>query len=314
MGQDQGPAGRPRALSTGRVAQVVPDLPAFTVDDGFAYLAPDDLGVEVGRMVRVPLGGRRVRGYVVGLRAGPTTGLKEIAAVSGDLPVFSPRLLEVLRWCALYYVAPLATVLGKAAPPNLPRRVQDVALPEVARGAGGPLPEVSSAAASSRRPRTHYLLGAGPWLDAIGDMAAPVLAADRSVVAVAPTLRETLDLAAGLQRRFGARVLIGSSGLDDAVATDAWVRAASRPGHLLVGTREVALWPVAALALAFAVEEGRRGMKDRATPTTHVREVLWQRAGVERFGLVFLGGVPTTEVLYRGPGLARLPGRRRTWA
>jgi len=43
------------------VARVVPDLPTFAVDDGFAYEVPVGVEVEVGALVRSPLGGRRLR-------------------------------------------------------------------------------------------------------------------------------------------------------------------------------------------------------------------------------------------------------------
>ncbi|MFN2487139.1 MAG: hypothetical protein ABR609_11135, partial [Acidimicrobiia bacterium] len=44
-------------------------MPTFSVDEGFWYSATE--GTELGSMVRVPLGGRRVRGYVVELSDRP---------------------------------------------------------------------------------------------------------------------------------------------------------------------------------------------------------------------------------------------------
>ena len=61
-------------------------------------------------------------GFVVDVRRREVSGLKEVAAVSGAVPVFDERLLQTLRWAAIHYVAPLAAVLAKAAPPNLPKR------------------------------------------------------------------------------------------------------------------------------------------------------------------------------------------------
>nr|MDJ0925024.1 hypothetical protein [Acidimicrobiia bacterium] len=101
-----------------RIAQIVPELPTFAVDDGFAYAIPDDMkDVKVGSLVRVPLGSRRVRGFVVSIRPGDASELKPIISISGDMPVFDDNLLQVLRWAALHYVAPLAVLLGRSAPP-----------------------------------------------------------------------------------------------------------------------------------------------------------------------------------------------------
>jgi len=271
----------PGAVALSGVARVVPDVPSFAVDDGFAYAVPDGMVVTVGSLVRVPLGGRRVRGWVVAVGEPERPGLRRILARSGDLAVFDTPLLGVLRWAAIHYVAPLAAVLAKATPPNIPR------------GEGlrpGP---------AGVRLRPRLLVGAGPWHDAVAAEAAPVLAAGRSVLVVAPTVPEADGIAAGLRERLGRPVAAVSSQLGGAEVTERWVEAASRPGSLLVGTREIAAWPVAAPGLAVIVGEGRRGMKDKATPTIHARDLLLRRAAVERFGVVMTEHVPTAEALSR---------------
>jgi primosomal protein N' (replication factor Y) len=286
---------------------VVPDLPTFAVDDGFAYEVPPGVEAEVGSLVRVPLGGRRVAGFVVGVGEGARPGLRRLLGRRGDLPVFGRGLLEVMRWAAFHYVAPLSVVLGKGAPPNLPRRRPAPSPGPVPALGASPLPEVSAAAAAGGHLGARYLLGAGPWEEPLAGLAGPVLAAGRSVLVVVPSVAEAGRLAAGWEKLFGGRVVLGGAE-GGAGATSAW-EAATHPGRLVVGTREVSFWPVAGLALACAVEEGRRGMKDRATPTTHARDVLWRRSAVERFPLVLCGAVPTTEALHRAPAISRAGGR-----
>ena len=286
---------------------MVPDLPTFAVDDGFAYEVPPGLEVEVGSLVRVPLGGRRVPGFVVAVGEEQRPGLRRLLGRRGDLPVFGRGLLEVMRWAAIHYVAPLSVVLGKGAPLNLPHRRGEPTLPPVPVLGPSPLPEVSSAGAMGGHLGARYLLGPGPWAPTLGRLTAPVLAAGHSAMIVVASVAEAGRLSAEFSGSFGERVVLGSVEAG-APATAAW-EAASHPGRLLVGTREMAFWPVASLALACVVEEGRRGMKDRATPTTHVRDVLWRRSAVERFPLVLCGAVPTTEALYRAPVLTRVGGR-----
>lgn len=288
---------------------MVPDLPTFAVDDGFAYEIPAGVEVEVGALVRIPLGGRRMRGFVVGVGEAARPGLRPLLGRSGDLPVFDRGLLEVMRWAALHYVAPLSVLLGKGAPPNLPRRAEATELPPVPEEGASPLPDVSAAAAAGQHLGARYLLGPGPWSEQLGALAAPVLAAQRSVLVVVPSVAEAADLAGALARPFGDRVVLAADA-GSAVLTGAW-EAARQPGRLLVGTRDLALWPVGGLALAVIVDEGRRGLKDRATPTTHARDLLWRRSAVERFPLVLCGAVPTTEALHRAPALLRLG--RRAW-
>jgi primosomal protein N' (replication factor Y) len=295
------------------IVQVVPDLPTFAVDDGFAYRLPESLArdVQVGSMVRVPLSGRRVRGYVVGMRHGDDRGLKEVVSVSGELPVFTPRLLETLRWCAVHYVAPLAVLLRRAAPASLPRGTRGEPAPPMGEVPAGPVPRLSEASASGRHVRPHYLLASGKWGERALAAAGPVLAAGRSAMVVAPTAAEAEVVAGAAGKVAGERLLLGLSEHPDREQTAAWMRARLTPGSLVVGTRGVALWPVAGLALVIVVDEGRRGMKERQTPTVHVREVIRRRAAVERFNLLFVGRVPTTELLAAGVEVVRLPGR--TW-
>ena len=99
-------------------------MPSFAVDDGFAYEVPEKLaGLAVGDIVRVPLGGRKVRGYVTAVGDDTTDRpLRPVASRSGSRGVFNEAMLQSLRWVATHYVAPLSTVLSRCAPPNLPKR------------------------------------------------------------------------------------------------------------------------------------------------------------------------------------------------
>lgn len=267
----------------------------------------------VGSIVRVPLGGRKVRGYVTEVGPGSQEGLKEIRAVSGEVPVFHPRLLETLRWAAHHYVTPMAAMLGKAAPPNLPRLAPEIPWPDVPTIAGGPLTDVASAAARGGRSPAAYLLAADDWNGHLAAVTAPVAAAGRSSLVVTATGIEAAGTASHLSRLFGPRVVLATPDQTDQELTKAWQQAAVTPGTIVVGTHRIALWPVACLGLAVIVEEGRRGMKDRQTPTIHAREILRTRARIERFGLLFIGRVPTTEVLRAGTEIIRAPGRNRMW-
>lgn len=244
-----------------------------------------------------------MRGFVVDASEGEGSGLKEIRGVSGDLPVFSPRLLDGLRWAAFHYVAPLAVLLSRAAPPNLPRRGPFPAYP--------PSPPGDAAGPESRS--VEYLLAADRWEQHIIDASRPILAAERSVVVVAPTGPEAASLGKHLTAVFGERVVVVTPDLGAAVTTGAWAQAATRPGTLVVGTARVAFWPVSQVGLAVVMEEGRRGLKDRQTPTVHARDLLRRRARLERFRLLFIGRMPTTDVLGAGTRVVRAAGRRRLW-
>jgi len=300
-------------LSVLLVARVVPDVPTFAVDGGFAYAVGHGQDVSIGSVVRVPLGGRKVRGFVTDVRAGSPAGLKEIRGLSGEIPVFDGRLLETLRWTAHHYVSPLAGILAKAAPPNLPRKGAAPSWPKMPPFASGPLSAFGVASGSGRRSPATYFLSSVDWSHHVETVVGPVIEAGRSAMVVVATAIEAGRIAADLSATLGSRVLVATPDLSDRRMTEIWQSAATVPGVVLVGTHRIVFWPIANLALAAIIQEGRRGMKDRQTPTIHAREILRTRARIERFGVVYLGRVPTTEVLRAGTEIIRAPGRNRIW-
>lgn len=87
-----------------------------------SYRVPDRLrsSIEVGKRVLVPLGKRRVTGYVVGGDARPEgLEIKDIVAVLDDTPLFTPHHLTFYRWISDYYYFPLGGVIKTALPASI---------------------------------------------------------------------------------------------------------------------------------------------------------------------------------------------------
>lgn len=264
----------------------------------------------MGAIVRVPLAARRVRGYVVGVEPiseSEADELKDVRALSSDIPVFTAAMLPALVWAAEYYVAPLARVLAKTAPPNLPKRPPPPALPGIPPTAG-PLSDVAAAAAGDGPFRSVQAVAGTRWTELIrGAITAP-LRAGKSVLITAPTVVEVARLAAGLRHDLGARV-VEVADQSDAEVTAAWSKAATTGGLAVVGTMRVLWWPVRDLSMVILVEEGRPGMKERQTPTVVAGRLARVRAAREGLHLVGVGRVPTVESLHERPEMVRAPGR-----
>ena len=249
-----------------------------------------------------------MRGFVVELGDRDPAKLKPIAGVSGDRPVFDARLRDSLVWAAHHYVAPVAVTMERAAPPNLPGLTEPAAptAPEVTSNPPGtPLGELVSAVnAGRRRPVTALLSpwGETSWLDAIQTVAG----GEQSVLVVAATSAEVVMVADRARQTAGDGLVIDVTGeLADAELTQRWVESASVPGHIVVGTPRIASWPIAGLALAVVLEEGRRAMKDRQTPTIAVRRLIMTRARLEGFSQLYVGPTPSLELLAAGAEILR---------
>src|SRR3954470_17122246 len=93
----------------------------------FTYAIPSELrdAVRLGSRVEVPFGAKRNTGFVVGLSdsAPGASRIKPIRAVlDDDEPALLPEIIELCRWAAEYYIAPLGEMLRVALPANMSAR------------------------------------------------------------------------------------------------------------------------------------------------------------------------------------------------
>lgn len=288
MGAD-GPGRRAQEGGKLSVVRVVPDVPTFAVDEGFRYAS--DEPVAVGHIVRVPLGRRVVRGWVIDVRDEDPTDLKAIKTVSSGVPIFHSELLATLKWASAYYVAPVAAMLPRSGPPNLPHG--SLAGRHSSRGSG--------------RARSSYVLTNRPS-DAV-DLIEEAVGEQGSGMVILPTAAEVGRFARMLRGRIGERAVEVPPTAEARDATAAWQRVCLTPGQVAIGTHRIAFWPVAELGVAMLVEEGRRAMKDRQTPTVHAREVIHRRALIERFDVLYTGGMPSARIVAAGVEVRRESGR-----
>lgn len=266
-----------------RVCRVAPDVTA--VERVFDYVVPDALAtlVRVGRIVRVPLHGRRVRGWVVADDVTPGTQerLLEVLAVASDGP--PPDVVDLAGWIAWRWSGPRIAVLRSSSPPNrVPPTPSEVAWISATES-----PKVTPV-------RGNVVVRRAPLTDR-RDLVASMCAPDGStLVAVADGWRAR-SLAQFL-RRAGREVAFVHSDEPDAARTDAWRRAA-RGGCVVVGGRSAALAPVPDLAAAIVVDDADEALQEERSPTWHAREVLYERASRAGASWSVVSPAPTIEAL-----------------
>ena len=114
-------------MTTGLAAYAEIALPV-AVRGTFTYAIPAELrdGVRLGSRVEVPFGAKLSTGLVVALgdRAPDTVAkIKPVRAVLDDEePALVPEIIELCRWAAEYYIAPLGEMLRMALPANMAAR------------------------------------------------------------------------------------------------------------------------------------------------------------------------------------------------
>src|SRR5258707_6306606 len=93
----------------------------------FTYAIPPELrdAVRLGSRVEVPFGAKRNTGFVVALADHAPEGSR-IKAIRGvlddDEPALLPEIIDLCRWAAEYYIAPLGEMLRVALPANMAAR------------------------------------------------------------------------------------------------------------------------------------------------------------------------------------------------
>ena len=264
-----------------------PDVPA--IHRAFDYLV-DEL-VAVGTIVRVPLHGRRVRGWVVdsdvAVPESPRDRLREVIGVVSAGP--PADVVDLCRWAAWRWAGPLATFLRAASPPNVVR--------------AGTEPERETAVYPGERVSGAELLVVGPR-----DDVRPQLAPEGSTLVIDPSAARAARRA-DEWRDEGREVITLGSEHPDAVRTAQWDRA--RAGACVVIGGRSAVWaPVPDLAAVVVIDEGDEALEDERAPTWNGRAVALERARRAGAAVRVITPAPTVDALVAVGEPRTAPGRR----
>jgi primosomal protein N' (replication factor Y) len=261
------------------VARVVPDVTGL--DKQFDYLVPDALRdrVEVGTIVRVPLHGRRVGGWVVALGApDPALPVEKLVAIAKVSSIGPPAdLVSLAEWATTRWGSPrVRPFLVVASPPTM---VAGIASPRRSVSPEG------SVASGVRR--TTPLTDPLPLLDDVARCG--------PCIVVHPTPAAARAIANRLRKR----------GLRVALMPDDWAQAASGV-DVVVGSRGAVWAPCPGLRSIVVLDEHDESLQDERTPTWHARDVAIERASRAGVACVLVSPCPTANaVRWAGAGVVR---------
>lgn len=281
-----------------RVCRVRPDVPAVTRE--FDYLVPETLTdpIGVGTVVRVPLHGRRVRGWVVADGVTPATPVARLVPVHRVVSAGPPAaVVDLARWAARRWAGPDTAFLRAASPPNVVTPTDPVEPAAALHPVGAPPADLG-----------------GPWPDAPVRVVTWPPALDRRELVLSACAPEGTTLvlvpepagAAPLVRavaRTGRTVLHHHSALTDRARTQVW-EAARRGAQVVVGGRAAVWLPIPDLAAVVVLDERDEAYQEERAPTWHARDVALERARRAGAVVTLVSPVP-------GPEAAALPGAER---
>jgi primosomal protein N' (replication factor Y) (superfamily II helicase) len=316
-------------MSHAAFAQVAFALP---LRQTFVYRVPDRLLGRVAPGVQVQAGfrGRTRRGFVLELMGETDVAdPREIAAVLDDAALPS-HLIELARWIADYYLAPIGEVLSTA----LPGGFEGFARSRARRGAvedpivSLAMPERVTLTAEQRAAtRTiEEALGARRFtalllhgVTASGKTEVYLRAARAARERGGQTLVLVPEVALGAQvldafeRRFGGRVAALHSYLTVGERRRNWELARRGAVDVVVGARSAVFAPLPSLALVIVDEEHEPAYKQSEQLRYHGRDVAVRRAQMLEIPVVLGSATPSLESLAnaaRGKyATLRLPSR-----
>ncbi len=255
---------------------VLVDVPA--IERVFDYRVPPAHAsrVTIGTMVRVPLAGRRVDGWVVALDPPAPVGveLAELTQVSGVGP--DADVIDLCRWVAWRWAGRVATVLRSASPDRRVSAVGAVRHRPPQRGEADAL-----AIRALDRGAGVHVIQVAPDAD---PLAVAHAAAERGqVIVIAPAV-STVD-------RIGRGLRAAGAG------AARWPRdfAAAAAGDAVIGGRPAVLAPAPALAAIIVWDEHDERLQHEGAPTWHAREVAVERARRAGVPCLLVSPAPSLE-------------------
>jgi primosomal protein N' (replication factor Y) len=274
-----------------------------------------------GTRVRVPLGRASRTGLVVGRAAAPppTAAVRPILECLDSEPFLDRQVLELCRWAAGYYLAPIAEVIGTVVPAHVPRprrarpRPLNVESPESVP----PFPEAGPTAApsltltaeqeraaqaivaevSAQCFRTFLLFGVtgSGKTDVYLAAARAAVEQGRSVLILTPEIGLAHETAERARAALGPRVLLLHSALAPGERWATWARAGRGEAMVAVGPRSALFVPLANLGLIVADEEHDQAYKQDEGVRYHGRDLAVVRARLASCPVVLASATPSVE-------------------
>ena len=283
------------------VVQVVPLVPAWRLSRAFSYAVPEKLAgtVRRGSLVRVPLGGRKVRGIVVDEGEASAAELEEVTGVVMPTPVAAPPMIDLLDWIADRYVSPKGQTYARVVPPRVRAKASSETFVESRLEEPKILPtyvggsDLREAIAQGRSGTWCVRAALGEDRGRlIAELVTAALPSGTALVAV-PEVRLGSSTIDALEEAFPNLCRVDSA-VDDARRSSSWISLA-RGAPVGVGGRSSVLAPAPHLRLIVVDEENHRTYKEDRSPRFEARRVAVERARLQGAVCVLLATAPSVE-------------------
>jgi primosomal protein N' (replication factor Y) (superfamily II helicase) len=292
------------AAPSDKPVAVCVDRPLLSLDRPFTYRLPLELEAGTGSLVQVPFHGKATRGWILGDTDDVPDRMLSIKKVISPVPRFDDPGLQLMRWVAERYVAPLAAVIERAVPPRV---ASEEASPVRAISAGPLAPSESVLATYRGGPEIvsatngSFVLRPAPE-DEVGcavELVGACIRRSRRAIVIVPEADPLPATAVALRETFGERVALLAGG-DRRARYRTWLDLAAGAHDVVVGTRPSVFAPLGDVGLLFVSRESHAAHREDRAPYYHVRDVAMERARIEGAVCVLSAICPSAEATALG--------------
>ena len=262
---------------------------------------------EIGCRVRVRFRSSEVEGFIVGFPISPPPGIEiqTVVELLDRSSLLRADVLDLCRWIADYYLAPIGEVLKSALPPGITGK-------HLARFDPGPEVQHEKPAAPFKLTTEqltalyaiekaegfstlllHGVTGSGKTEIYI-QAAEIALSRGNSCLILVPEIGLTPQLTERFAGRFPGRVAVLHSSLTRKQRIEEWLSILHGRAPVAVGTRSAVFAPLQNLKLIIVDEEHETTYKQEETPRYHARDTAIVRA--QRLGATVVLGSATPSM------------------
>ncbi|HVF65029.1 MAG TPA: primosomal protein N' [Casimicrobiaceae bacterium] len=272
----------------------------------FDYWVPRNIAVDVGAIVKVTFGRRRLAGVVVEIADDSAVTRDKLLPIDevAELPPLPDDVRALCTFVATYYQAPPGLAFALALPPLVDAKRDRERVVAVCAHANTPALNAAQQSAvdaidGARDEFVPFLLrgetGSGKTL-AYLRAAERSIAAGGQVLLLVPEINLTPQLVAHVRDTLpGARTVVLHSALARRERLRNWLAAARGEADILLGTRLSVFTPMPRLALIVVDEEHDGSYKQHETVRYHARDTALWRARERNARVVLASATPSLE-------------------
>lgn len=281
----------------------------------FDYGVPEGMEIQLGDVVRVPIGAKETLGVVwaQGEATIPAEKLKYIIEKYALLPSLSEDFRNFLDWAAWYNGANKGALLKMVLPlQEAPKksRVQFSADDFTLSSGKQTTPNLSSeqqAAATILREKLHAGFGVSVLDGVTGsgktevyfDAIASLLNANNSqILVLLPEIALSVQWLSRFEKRFGMKPVVWHSNITPAKRRASWNAIASGEARVIVGARSALFLPYKNLQYIIVDEEHDGSYKQEEGVHYHARDMAIARAQHAKIPVLLVSATPSLETVH----------------